>query len=100
MIRDSRFVFGFVTCLSSFILYLLCAFYFFSYFFSFSYHHITSFHGHDKQERLRKKSIQIQLAIFFITMSFFLSLILSVFIAVRSAPIEQSNSTTTFSTDK
>jgi cytochrome b subunit of formate dehydrogenase len=45
-------------------------------------------------------NIKIRLVIVFIIMLFFLLLISSVVILVRTAPIEQFDSTTTFSTDK
>jgi hypothetical protein len=48
----------------------------------------------------KKNNIKIRLVIVFIIMLFFSLLISSVIILVRTAPIEQSDSTTTFSTDK
>ncbi len=48
----------------------------------------------------KRINMKIRLAIISIIMLFSLLLILSVVILVRTAPVEQSDSTTTFSTDK
>lgn len=48
----------------------------------------------------KNRNIRIRFIIVSIIMLFFLLLISTVFILIRTAPIDQSQSTTTFSTDK
>jgi hypothetical protein len=48
----------------------------------------------------KNNNMKIRLVILFIIMLFFLLLISSVVILVRTAPLERSDSITTFSTDK
>ena len=67
-----------------------------------SFHDLLFIHDFDVNPRdeHKRKNIKIGLVIGWMIMLFFLLLLSSVLILVRTAPMEQSDSTTTFTTDQ